>query len=110
MDAEHSCLLCLDSTELEKRQPQKMKTIFETTKYLITCQCNSYIHNKCLHEWINAKWSCPICRKPIFLIINHPIYSNICYIYSPYIMILDLIYKCVAVYLLYNFLYFIFTL
>lgn len=110
MDTVNNCLLCLDSKELDNKLPEKMKIIFENTKYLIMCKCNLYIHNKCLNEWINMKWSCPICRKPIFLIVNHPTYTNLCYIYSPYIMLLDLIYKCAVIYFLYNFLYFIFTL
>jgi hypothetical protein len=29
------------------------------------CNCNGYIHQKCLDKWYLMTKSCPICRKPI---------------------------------------------
>ncbi len=103
MDCNNSCLICLNNDTLENKYPEKMKLLVLNSKYLKPCDCNVYMHFECLNEWIINHWSCPICRHPIYLIVNHPIHNHICFLYSPYIMIIDIIYKFAILYIIFNF-------
>jgi len=51
------CIICL-----EKKDSIKVKTLIESKKYNINCECNYYIHPYCLNQWIIIKNNCPICK------------------------------------------------
>jgi hypothetical protein len=54
------CFICLSSNTNINDPVKLMK---EYSFYISSCECNSYIHNKCLDTWIKNTASCPICRN-----------------------------------------------
>jgi hypothetical protein len=57
---EIECFVCLETSFEDELHPIKLNTsIF----YIRDCNCNGYIHKKCLDIWYNTNKKCPICRK-----------------------------------------------
>ena len=51
--------------------------------YLKSCNCDGFIHKKCLDMWFNSKTKCPICRftmskNTAYNYINKKMYFNVC--------------------------------
>lgn len=45
------CSICLNSLKYDKNEKPVQLSI-----------CKHYFHDSCLHEWLNTKLNCPICR------------------------------------------------
>lgn len=67
------CIVCLEQTD-NKMNKLYFKNSTETDFLKKTCQCECYIHKKCLNLWINKDSSCPICREEIVLIEEGNVY------------------------------------
>ena len=58
-EEENECFICYEvALEDEKNTIEMCKQ----TDYNKICQCNGYIHVKCLNEWYDRSLKCPICR------------------------------------------------
>jgi hypothetical protein len=56
---ENECFICYEvALEDEKNTIEMYKQPYYNKK----CQCNGYIHLKCLNEWYDRSLKCPICR------------------------------------------------
>ncbi|PRD29184.1 UNVERIFIED_CONTAM: E3 ubiquitin-protein ligase ATL15 [Trichonephila clavipes] len=49
---EIKCSICLDTT-----RRRKMKSL----------SCKHQFHKKCIDEWLQTQWICPLCRHPLVL-------------------------------------------
>jgi hypothetical protein len=65
------CIICL----FPSINNNSIETLNTCNEYILSCNCNTYIHKKCLYEWYIKTESCPICRKSI---IYEVLYSDIC--------------------------------
>lgn len=54
------CIICLENSSILN----EVHCLQLTNIIHITCQCNVFIHDKCLEKWVNKYNSCPICRTP----------------------------------------------
>jgi hypothetical protein len=52
-----TCIICWVDTETP---PKLLK---QNIIYIAFCDCNTYIHEKCLRDWYCKTFSCPICRS-----------------------------------------------
>ena len=59
-DDENACFICFELKLLKERKPQRLKN---QKLYIKTCQCDGFIHNRCLKTWYTASGKCPICRE-----------------------------------------------
>ncbi|GFY40699.1 e3 ubiquitin-protein ligase ATL15 [Trichonephila inaurata madagascariensis] len=59
---EIKCSVCLDTT-----RRRKMKTL----------SCKHQFHKKCIDEWLQTQWICPLCRHPLVLDGNETVVSGI---------------------------------
>jgi len=52
----NDCFICFENeNKLLKLKTQKY--------YIKNCNCDSWVHESCLHEWFKNCKQCPICRK-----------------------------------------------
>lgn len=58
-DIKKECFICY---EVNSDYPFQLNT---QTLYNKRCNCQGYIHKKCLDMWYESKHSCPICRNNI---------------------------------------------
>ena len=70
------CIICWTPSEANNR----IKLLKSFNNLSIYCNCNPYIHSKCIETWINKTKSCPICRKQLFL--KHKPECMYCYIFN----------------------------
>ena len=59
-DDEITCFICFELKLLKERKPQRLKN---QKIYIKTCQCDGFIHNRCLKTWYTTSGKCPICRE-----------------------------------------------
>lgn len=59
-DDEIACFICFELKLLKERKPQRLKN---QKLYIKTCQCDGFIHNRCLKTWYTTSGKCPICRE-----------------------------------------------
>lgn len=59
-DDENACFICFELKLLKERKPQRLKN---QKLYIKTCQCDGFIHNRCLKTWYTTSGKCPICRE-----------------------------------------------
>jgi hypothetical protein len=59
-DDEITCFICFELKLLKERKPQRLKN---QKLYIKTCQCDGFIHNRCLKTWYTTSGKCPICRE-----------------------------------------------
>jgi hypothetical protein len=57
---ENFCFICFELKLLKERKPQRLKN---QKLYIKTCQCDGFIHNRCLKTWYTTSGKCPICRE-----------------------------------------------
>jgi hypothetical protein len=62
-DEENACFICFELKLLKERKPQRLQNHI---LYIKTCQCDGFIHNRCLKTWYTASGKCPICRELMF--------------------------------------------
>ena len=55
---EPDCFICY---ELLNENEQLIK-LNNNAYYFKKCNCEGFIHKKCLDKWFNSKKSCPVCR------------------------------------------------
>jgi len=70
-ELDSECLICLDKYygENKSKTYSLIQLIDHSHINLIkTCECNTYVHNDCLTQWLSKKMSCIICRKRINII------------------------------------------
>ena len=70
-ELDNECLICLDKYYGENKF--KTYSLIQLINHyhinlIKTCECNTYVHNDCLTEWLSRKMSCMICRKKINII------------------------------------------
>jgi len=70
-DNDNECLICLDKYYGENNS--KTYSLIQLIDHghinlIKTCECNTYVHNDCLTQWLSKKMSCIICRKRINII------------------------------------------
>jgi len=70
-DNDNECLICLDKYNGENNS--KTYSLIQLIDHghinlIKTCECNTYVHNDCLTEWLSKKMSCIICRRRINII------------------------------------------
>jgi hypothetical protein len=63
-DGNKECIICWEPSAILN----EVNCLQVTTIIHIPCQCNVYIHDKCLRVWIKSNHSCPICRVPTDLL------------------------------------------
>jgi len=68
-EEEPDCFICY---ELLNENEQLIK-LNNNAYYLKKCNCEGFIHKKCLDKWFNSKNSCPVCR---FLIDKKIVLTN----------------------------------
>lgn len=67
---ENECFICYEIALIDENKPIEMCNHPDYNK---KCQCNGYIHVKCLNNWYEHSMKCPICRtfiekkKPVVL-------------------------------------------
>jgi len=63
------CFICHEIKLVNEIKPLKLKT---QKYYIKSCDCNGFIHKKCLDIWYCINKECPICRsKSIIKVINY---------------------------------------
>ena len=60
---QNECFICFEIKYENELEPIQLKT---QEYYIKKCNCNGYIHKKCLDKWCNTNNKCPICRKIIY--------------------------------------------
>jgi len=70
-ELDNECLICLDKYYGDDKS--KTYTLIELINHghinlIKNCECNTYVHNDCLTEWLSKKMSCIICRRRINII------------------------------------------
>jgi len=56
------CFICFEIKIIDEDNPIRLQ---EQPFYLRECECDSYVHRKCLKMWIDTNKNCPICRKMV---------------------------------------------
>ena len=59
-EEENTCFICLELKIMKEKKPKRLKN---QKIYIKTCQCDGFIHNRCLKTWYTASGKCPICRE-----------------------------------------------
>ena len=59
VEEEKECFICYEVALQDEKNTIEM---CKQTDYNKICQCNGYIHKKCLYEWYDHSMKCPICR------------------------------------------------
>ena len=59
-DDEIACFICFELKLLKEKKPQRLKN---QKLYIKTCQCDGFVHNRCLKTWYTSSGKCPICRE-----------------------------------------------
>jgi hypothetical protein len=70
-ELDNECLICLDKYYGENKY--KTYSLIELINHghinlIKNCECNTYVHNECLTQWLSKKMSCIICRRRINII------------------------------------------
>ena len=57
------CIICLETNT---------DGLYHYSKFSNNCECNYYIHTKCLHNWIKSSKEslCIFCKKPMYYIMD----------------------------------------
>jgi len=63
------CIICLEKSN-EKLSVLVKDDNFDFEK---TCECDCYVHETCLDEWLEKRDMCPICRDKWPLLLAHNI-------------------------------------
>ena len=119
---QYECAICLelkktiiDDDTLIIDMPIKL----QNSLYIMTCDCNIWIHVSCLDMWYNLKHNCPICKN---LICKNNVYAQIikpiisCYLYIAFgaiysiICILKLIRLFIIILFWYNVMYMVWVI
>jgi len=66
---EKLCIICWSKNETNETNDQ-LYFIKDFNKYIVSCNCNVLMHYNCLNAWIEKTYSCPICRKNIYIYDN----------------------------------------
>jgi hypothetical protein len=61
VDNTNECAICLSTSTIANRL-QNLKSIKIIDK---SCDCNVYIHETCLRNWVKIALTCPICRSKL---------------------------------------------
>jgi len=56
---ERECFFCLEIKAFDELKPITLKN---QNLYITSCNCDSFIHKKCLQLWFDKSKNCPICR------------------------------------------------
>jgi hypothetical protein len=57
---ENFCFICFELKLLKEKKPQRLKN---QKLYIKSCECDGFIHNRCLKTWYTSSGKCPICRE-----------------------------------------------
>ena len=53
------CFVCFEIKAFNEAKPITLKN---QKLYITSCNCNSFVHKKCLELWFDINKNCPICR------------------------------------------------
>ena len=56
------CFICYEVALRDELQTIRLNN---QTDFIKLCDCNGWIHKKCLNDWFEQAHTCPICRKNI---------------------------------------------
>ena len=56
---ERECFVCFDIKAYNEATPITLK---KQRLYITDCDCDSFVHTKCLQLWLDKNKNCPICR------------------------------------------------
>jgi hypothetical protein len=59
---ENECFICFENASIIRLNNQEL--------FFKTCNCNGWIHERCLEKWYNIHHTCPICRKHMIHFYN----------------------------------------
>ena len=96
------CFICYEINNANEYEPVKLNS---QTDYIKNCNCNGWIHKKCLNKWYNKSRSCPICR----IYVNKRLANKIIILEKDNRYFLINIYKITSYLYLLFFLYYIFN-
>ena len=59
----NECAICLDTT---------LDGLYHYSNFSNNCECNYYIHTKCLHNWMRTSKEslCIFCKKPMYYLMD----------------------------------------
>ena len=60
--ANNECFICYEVALKDETQTIRLNN---QTDFIKLCQCNGWIHKKCLNDWFQQAHTCPICRTNI---------------------------------------------
>ena len=88
----NDCFICYENLD---ETDNSLINLNNKIHYIKTCNCEGYIHKKCLDKWYDTKKSCPICRAVITKLepITSKIFSSNLYIGIIYVFCLKNINK-----------------
>jgi hypothetical protein len=62
VDTTNECAICLTTSTISN----KLETLKSTKIINKSCNCNVYIHETCLRNWVKIALTCPICRSKLY--------------------------------------------
>jgi hypothetical protein len=88
------CFICYENLD-ESLDDNDIINLNNKIHYIKTCNCEGYIHKKCLDKWYDTTNSCPICRTVITKLepVTSKIFSSNLYIGISYVFCLKNINK-----------------
>jgi len=99
------CFICFETTCENELSPMKLNS---KNFYIKKCNCDGFIHKKCLDIWYNANQKCPVCRQ--FMIDKTTIAKTLFvkkeYFLYTYVVIKKNVYRILTLFI---FLFFIFS-
>ena len=60
--ASNECFICYEVAVKDELQTIRLNN---QTDFIKLCECNGWIHKKCLNDWFEQAHTCPICRTNI---------------------------------------------
>ena len=57
---DNECFICFEIKKEDEKIPLRLKS---QTIFFKFCDCDGWVHNKCLYLWFNVNNKCPICRN-----------------------------------------------
>ncbi len=63
------CIICYDEHS-NNNSLYRLKILFNENKIYSKCNCDSFIHKDCFDIWCKESFTCPICRRELYININ----------------------------------------
>ena len=75
------CFICYELFDINNKNPIRLD---EQNNYIKICNCDGWVHDRCLNHWCKRNKKCPICRNIMdkhvnyaFTILNENILKHI---------------------------------